>query len=75
MASLFRPNNEYWKRSPIEIIRGALPRGDGTLASAIGRAKEVAFSEMREIAREAYLVQIRSIGSVCAQKLENERSQ
>ena len=68
-ASTFRPNNEYWKRSPTEIIKGALPRGDGTLASAIGRAKEVAFSELREIARVAYLGLITCIGRGPAIKL------
>ena len=69
MGSIFRTNNEYWKRSPTEIMKGVLPGGDGILASTIGRAKEVAVSESREIARVAYLGQIKSIGCGRALKL------
>ena len=28
-SSLFMPNNDYWKRSRMEIIEGALPGGPG----------------------------------------------
>ena len=56
-------------------MKGALPAGDGILASAIVREKEVAFSESREIARVEYLGQITTIGRGCEQKLEKVRSQ
>ena len=69
MVSIFRPNNEYWKRSRTKIIKGALPGGDGILACANGRANEVAVSESHEIATVAYLGQITSIANSPALKL------
>ena len=75
MGSISRTNNEYWKRSRIKIIKGALPGVDGILASAIVRAKEFAFFESREITLVAYLGQLTTIGRGCAQKLEKECSQ
>ena len=44
------------------------------LACKIARAKIVAFSELREIARVAYLGQIMNIGSCLTRKLYQERS-
>ena len=69
MDSIFRPNNEYWKRSRAKSWKGALSGGVGILACANGHAKEVAFSESREIARVAYLGQITNIGSGRVRKL------
>ena len=68
-GSIFRSNNEYWKGLSAQIIKVALPIRDGILASAIGRAKEVAFSESCDIVRVVYLGQITSIGSRRALKL------
>ena len=56
-------------RSRTEIIKGALPGGDGILACVDGRANVVAVSESREIALVAYLGQIMSIGCGRALKL------
>ena len=56
-------------RSRTEIIKGALPGGDGILACPKGRANEVAVSESHEIAWVAYLCQIISIGCGRALKL------
>ena len=61
MGSIFRPNNEYWKW--LHAI----------LACAIVRAKKVAVSESREIARVAYLAQITNIGSGRGRKFYKER--
>ena len=69
MGSLFRPNNEYWKRSRTKIIKGALLGGDSIFARVNERANEVAVSESREIARAAYLGLITSIGRGRAPKL------
>ena len=56
-------------RSRTEIIKGALPGGDGILACVNGRANVVAVSESFEIALVAYLGQIMSIGCGRAVKL------
>ena len=50
MGSIFVPNTEYWMCSRNKIIKGALPGGDGILASVNGRSNEVALSETHEIA-------------------------
>ena len=63
MGSLFRPTNEYWKRSRFKIIKGAHPGRDGILACVNGCENEIAVLESREIARVAYLGLITSIGS------------
>ena len=47
-GSIIRPNNEYWKRSHANILKGALP--GGRVISVHARAKKVAVSEMPEIA-------------------------
>ena len=49
-GGIFRPNNEYRKRSHAKFIKGELPGGDGILACVNGRANEVAVSESHEIA-------------------------
>ena len=46
-----------------QIIKVALPIRDGIFVCVNRRANEVAVSESREIARVAYLGQIKSIGS------------
>ena len=61
-------------RSRTKIIKGALPGGDGLLACVNGRANEIAASESRKIAREAYLGQITSIASGPTLKLYKEPS-
>ena len=68
-GSIFRPNNEYWKRARTKIIKVALPIRDGIFVCVNGRANEDAVSESREIARVAYFGQITSIGSSRALKL------
>ena len=56
-------------RSRTEIIKGALPGGDGILECVNGRANKVAVSESLEIAWVAYFGQIMSIGCGRALKL------
>ena len=47
-----------------ENYKRSAPGRAGILACAIGRANEVTVSELREIARVAYLGQITNIGAV-----------
>ena len=58
-------------RSRTEIIKGALPGGDGILACVNGRANVVAVSESHEIAQVPYLGQVTKIGTIIVWKAED----
>ena len=73
-GSIFRPNNDYWKRSCMKIIKGVPPGLAGILACAISYSKKVAVSKSREIAWVAYLGQITNIRNGRTWKLLKERS-
>ena len=73
-GSIFRPKKGYWKLSHAKITKGAIPGGEGILASADGRANGVAVSESREIERVAHLGQIKVLGTRRSRKLQKERS-
>ena len=73
-GSIFSSNIDYCKWSRVKIAKGAIPGGDGILATADVRANGVAVSESREIERVPYLGQIKGIGTGRARKLRKDGS-